>query len=134
MDCQEDDEDVIPSIARHVYANLGPGHAECTYHNAVAVALRLRSIPYESEKIVPVSYEGYTVGHRRVDIIVDRRLVLEFKAVAKINDAAVTQARSYLELLDLDRAYVINFAGEECQIQCVTRQTTRKALPPETGP
>lgn len=134
MDRQEDDEDVIPSIARHVYANLGPGHAECTYHNAMAVALRLRSIPYESELIVPVSYEGYTVGHRRADIIVDRRLVLEFKAVAKINDAAVTQTRSYLELLDLDRAYIINFAGDDCQIQCVTRPSTHTASLPETVP
>jgi len=132
MDCQE--EDVIPTIARHVYENLGPGHAECTYHNAMAVALRLRAIPYESEKIVPVSYEGHTVGHRRADIIVDRRLVLEFKAVAKINDAAVTQARSYLELLDLERAYIINFAGEECQVRLVTRPTTHTASPLETVP
>ena len=116
----------VPSLAKRIYAALGPGYSERVYHNAMEVELRKSGVPYETERHVPIKYEGHVIGTLRSDIIIDRRVVLEFKAVAKINDAAITQARIYLEQLDLNEAFVINFAGkEECEIRHVFPSESR---------
>jgi GxxExxY protein len=119
---------MIEKYARHIYATLGAGYSERIYHNAMEVLLRKHSVPYESERVVPVEFEGHVIGNLRADIIVDRRVVLEFKSIAKIGDKDEQQARNYLRLLNLDEAMLINFGknfeirrvllGEEMSTSC----------------
>src|SRR5210317_568783 len=57
--------------AQTVYDALGPGYNECVYHKAMEVLLRKQGVQYESERIVPIVFEGHTIGNVRSDIIVD---------------------------------------------------------------
>ena len=86
------------------------------------VLLRTEGIPYETERIVPVTFRGHTIGNMRADLIVDKTLVVELKATKTLNPTMTTQARKYL--LDLPHAILVNFpqpTGEDCEVAVVVK-------------
>lgn len=101
--------DEVEAFARKIHETLGPGFSERVYHNCMEVELRENGIKYESERWLPIFYKGHTVGTLRADIVVENSVIVEFKAVAKLNEAAETQARNYLFLTGLREAVLINF-------------------------
>ena len=102
-------DELLRKISEDIWSSLGPGYSESVYHCAFEVALRDRQIPYETERIVPVYYQGQNVGHVRADLIIDRKAVVELKSVSKINETYRIQTRNYLTLLGLSQGYLINF-------------------------
>ena len=112
--------DKIISLAREVYHRLGPGFSERVYHNAMEVLLRKENIPYETERIVPINFDGHTIGNMRADLIVDKTLIVELKAVKTLTPAMNTQTKKYLQLLDLDIALLVNFPQTDGCLECET--------------
>lgn len=102
-------DEFLKGIAENIWASLGPGYSESVYHCAFEVALRRAGIYYETERIIPVFYEGQNVGHVRADLIVNRRYVIELKAVGKLNETYRIQTQNYMKLLDLEEGFLINF-------------------------
>tara|TARA_R110002072_G_scaffold13429_2_gene56444 strand:+ start:6945 stop:7286 length:342 start_codon:yes stop_codon:yes gene_type:complete len=98
----------MDEIARHVCKTLGSGYSERVYHNAIEVLLRKNGIAYESERIVPIEFEGHVIGNLRADLIVDGT-VIELKAVKTLNECMKTQATNYLKLTGHTRSLLINF-------------------------
>ena len=96
-------------FANQIYESLGPGYSESVYHRAFEVLLRREGIQYETERIVPIVFEGHTIGNLRIDLIVDGTIIVELKAIAKLNEAAKIQAKNYLKLTGLPKAVLINF-------------------------
>lgn len=92
-----------------VHKELGPGLPELVYRNALSRELMLRGIAHEVEHRVPIHYKGELVGQGWVDILVDRRLVLELKVAESISPMHVAQAIAYLQALKLKLALVANF-------------------------
>ena len=114
---------MIHQYAQYVYKTLGPGFSEKIYHNAMEVVLRKNGIHYETERIVPIVFEGHTIGNLRADIIINNKIVLELKSVKTVNDVMVTQAQNYLKLTGLTESYLINFPptlNTELEIRYVT--------------
>jgi GxxExxY protein len=103
----------LRTIAQDIWDSLGPGYSESVYHCAFEVALRREGAYYETERIVPVFYDGQNVGHVRADLIVDRKIVLELKSVGKLNEGYRIQTQNYLKLLDLEVGYLINFPDKK---------------------
>lgn len=99
-----------------IYKYLGPGYNECVYHKAMEVMLRAQGVQYESERIVPIVFQGHTIGNVRSDIIVEGRVVLEFKSVRVLTDAAALQTRNYLRLTGLSLGYLINFGHQRLEV------------------
>jgi GxxExxY protein len=60
-----------------------------------------------------VYYAGQNVGHVRADLIVDRKAVIELKSVSKLNETYRIQTQNYLQLLDLNEGYLINFPDKK---------------------
>ncbi|CAN5510614.1 GxxExxY protein [soil metagenome] len=102
----------VMGAAIEVHSQLGPGHPESAYRNALAHEFGLRGISYEMEVPVVVLYKGKIVGSGRVDLIVERVLVLELKTVESITGVHKAQAGSYLAALNLQLALLINFNVE----------------------
>ena len=100
---------MIQQYAQHVYKILGPGYSERVYHNAMEVVLRKNGIHYETERIVPIVFEGHTIGNLRADLILNNKTVVELKSVKTMNDVMVTQAQNYLRLTCFTEGYLINF-------------------------
>jgi GxxExxY protein len=100
---------LIGTFARRIWEDMGPGFSERVYHNAMEVCLRKSFIPYETERVIPITFEGHTLGNMRADLIVDQRLIVELKSVRAIKDEHRVQTRLYLKLLGLSEALLINF-------------------------
>jgi len=99
----------IEDLAKQIYSQLGGGYSERVYHNAMEVLLRKHGLQYESERIVPIPFEGHVIGNMRCDIIINNKIILEFKTIKTLNEQAELQAYNYLNLTHLHEAYLINF-------------------------
>jgi len=124
----------IKNIAHRVYLKLGYGYSESVYHNAMEVELRAHGIPYETERIIPIEYEGHVIGNLRADLIIDKKMIVELKSTRNLNDAARVQAQQYMKLLGLPEAILINF-GLELQVEELvatarSAQGVRSSTPP----
>ena len=113
-------EPTLQEIARDIWQSLGPGYSESVYHCAFEVALRNRSMYYETERIIPVFYDGQNVGNVRADLIIDRKVVVELKSVSKLNEQYRIQTRNYLKLLNLETGYLINFPDKNGPLEFET--------------
>jgi GxxExxY protein len=120
----------ISAMARDIWDSLGPGYSESVYHCAFEVALRRAGLYYETERIVPVFYDGLNVGHVRADLIVDRKVVLELKSVGKLNETYRIQTRNYLKLLNLEVGYLINFPDKVGPMEIERIERARDVSPP----
>ena len=96
------------SIAIH--RALGPGLLESAYAACLTYELAKRGVSFAREVAVPVVYEGVRLdcGYR-VDFVVERSLVVEIKAVAKLLPIHSAQVITYLRLLQIDDGLLINF-------------------------
>jgi GxxExxY protein len=99
----------VIDAAVEVHRHLGPGYAESVYENALAIELGLRGISFQRQAGFNVSYKGHEVGEGRMDMLVDRSLVVELKAVDRLTEVHFSQAISYLKASGLPLALLINF-------------------------
>ena len=121
-------EPILRGIADDIWSSLGPGYSESVYHCAFEVALRNRTMYYETERIIPVFYDGQNVGNVRADLIIDRKVVVELKSVSKLNEQYRIQTRNYLNLLQLNVGYLINFPDKNGALEF------EEILRPKIGP
>jgi GxxExxY protein len=102
---------VIVHAAIEVHRTLGgPGLLESVYEEALTVELRLRGMKVERQKSVPIAYKGRRLAtDLRIDMLVGDRVIVECKATTLHNRLFEAQALTYLRLMDLRLALVINF-------------------------
>lgn len=115
----------IETYATEIYSQLGPGYSERVYHNAMEVLLRSKNIPYESERIIPIPFQGHVIGNLRADIVIDNKIILEFKTIKTLNESAEVQGHNYLRLTGLETAYLINFPpfqNRSVEVRCISRR------------
>ena len=58
-----------------------------------------------------IFYEGIDIGTRRVDFFVEGKIMVEIKAITKLNDQYINQCRNYLEAYNLPVGLLLNFAS-----------------------
>ena len=105
---------MIEGLCRQVYRSLGAGYSERIYHNALEVLLRKDGVPYETERIIPVLFEGHTIGNLRADLILDNKLIVEIKAVkGPFNSSMKVQLENYRTLTGIDDGILVNFPQGE---------------------
>ncbi len=101
--------DVI-AAAIEVHKSLGPGLLESTYEVCLCRELEIRGISFERQKPLPVTYKGFELdcGYR-LDVVVASTLILELKAVDRIESIHEAQMLTYLRLTGLKLGLLINF-------------------------
>jgi GxxExxY protein len=112
MEFEEDDPltRAVIGAAIEVHRILGPGLLESVYHRALVRELELRDIPHESLVRLPLTYKGLPLGDDLVmDVVVDRRLVLELKAVDELAPIHDAQLLTYLRLSGIRLGLLLNF-------------------------
>jgi GxxExxY protein len=89
------------------------------------VGLRKLSIPYQTERIVPIMFDEHAIGNIRADLIVDTRIIVELKSVKTLKDEHRIQTRMYMRLLGLSEAVLINFpnSGSDLEVEDLTSST-----------
>lgn len=99
----------VIGAAIEVHRILGPGLLESSYEKALSVELQLHGIPCERQVEVDVTYKGDIIKGQRLDILVEKQVVVECKAVSKLPDVAAAQVLSYLKATGLKRGLLLYF-------------------------
>jgi len=88
----------------------GPGLLESVYEEALVFELDRRGLRAQRQKTVPILYKAERLASDlRLDLLVAEKVVVECKAATAHNPVFEAQALTYLRLLDLRLALVINF-------------------------
>lgn len=102
----------IIGAAIEVHRLLGSRLLESIYEAALCHELQLRGLVAERQVEVDVIYKGIMIKGQKVDILVEKQVVVELKAVSKMPEVATAQTLSYLKATGLKRALLLNF-GEQ---------------------
>lgn len=101
---------MIVEAAIEVHRLLGPGLLESAYEEALCHELNLRRIPFERQKSMPLSYKGIKLNcGYRLDLLVDGLVVIELKAVERMEPIFEAQLLTYLKLTELWLGMLLNF-------------------------
>jgi GxxExxY protein len=99
----------VIGAAIEVHRRLGPGFLESVYEEALCIELKLRGIPFERQVKRDIDYKGHSVGEGRMDLLVDKWLVVELKAVDGLAPIHSAQVISYLKATGYRLGLLINF-------------------------
>ncbi len=102
----------IIGCAMKVHNTMGPGFQEVIYQRCLAIELENEGVRFQREKEQKVYYNDIHVGTRRADFIVEDSVVIELKAVVKIEDAHIAQAKNYTVAYNFPKGLLINFGGK----------------------
>jgi GxxExxY protein len=100
----------IIGAAIEVHRVLGPGLLESVYERCLSRELELRGIVNERQVLLPVVYKGIHLEEGyRIDILVERKVVVEVKAVDAIAPVHEAQLLTYLRLSNIHVGLLLNF-------------------------
>jgi GxxExxY protein len=99
----------IIGAAIAVHRELGPGKLESVYERALAIELHAQRMPFRTQVPIPMLYRGESVGDFFADLIVDRKVLVELKAVDALRSVHRAQVLSYLRATGLELGLLINF-------------------------
>jgi len=88
---------------------------EVIYQRALSIEMRKQGIAFERELAMPLFYDGLSIGSRRVDFFVENTVMVELKALVKIEDVHLAQAMNYVEAYRLEIGLLINFGAKSLQ-------------------
>ncbi len=118
MDSQENEQfkhreltEKIIGIFYEVYNELGFGFLESVYENSLSIALRDNGFEVQQQIGIPVQFRGIQVGVFEADILVNRCVFLELKAVRAIDPAHIAQLMNYLKATEIEVGLLLNFGS-----------------------
>lgn len=112
----------IIGCAMTVHTKLKNGLPEKYYHKAMEIECKAQGLPFRSEVEIPVFYRGIDIGKRYCDMIVDSKVILEFKATSQLQPIDLAQALNYLELTKYEIGLLINFGGKSLEFKRLINQ------------
>jgi len=99
----------IIGCAIEVHRNLGPGLLESIYEKALCHEFKLNKLKFVDQLSIPIIYKGVTLGEHRIDLLVEDEVVVELKAVDRLDPVFTAQLLSYLKLTKKKLGLLINF-------------------------
>lgn len=109
----------IIGCAMQVHRFLGNGFQEVIYQRALAIEKRLAGLEFEREKEMQIFYREEDIGIRRVDFFVEGKVMVEIKAIEKLEDVHKAQAINYCEAYNIADGLLINFGGKSLDFKRV---------------
>lgn len=113
-------ESLIKKVIQCVYnvrLQLSSGFLETVYQKALLIELSKQNIQAEAEVPVDVYYDDSVVGEYRADIVVEKKIILEIKAIQHLLPVHEAQLVNYLTATKIDCGLLINFGGERLEIR-----------------
>ncbi len=100
----------ILDAAYKVHSELGPGLLESSYQACLVYELKNKGLEVEVEKPLPLIYKEIKLEYGyRIDILVERKVVIELKTVDAFKDVHIAQVLTYLKLSGCKVGLLINF-------------------------
>jgi GxxExxY protein len=112
---REDTHQLI-GLCMEIHRELGKGHDEVIYKDALVVELNRANVLFAREKKFEVNYKGVVLPHfYYADFVVADKILFEAKAAEKLTDAHVKQALNYLAASKLRLGLLVNFGADSLE-------------------
>jgi GxxExxY protein len=112
---------VIIGAAMKVHQYFGPGYPEIIYQRAMMIELAKANINASAEVEEPVKYHNEVIGKRRIDIIVENKVLIELKAVAVMDNECHNQVLNCLQVFEYEVGLLINFGKRSLEYKRFAR-------------
>jgi GxxExxY protein len=109
----------INGCAMKVHNALGNGFQEVIYQRCLAIELDRAGLSFGREIEQEIYYDGIEVGKRRADFVVENKVIVELKALIKLEDVHLAQAKNYVVAYDFPIGLLINFGAQSLQFKKV---------------
>ncbi len=106
----------IIGAAMAVHSSLGSGFLESVYQEALEIEFKSRNIPFEREKVLPITYrEKPLKSVFKADFVCFGMVIVELKALQHLSGAEEAQIINYLKAASLQKAILLNFGTSSLQ-------------------
>ena len=109
----------IIGCAMKVHSTLGNGFQEVIYQRAMCIEMDKLSLSFQREMEMTIYYDGIDIGTRRVDFFVEEVIMVELKALIKLEDVHLAQAMNYCQAYNLPIGLLINFGSKSLEFKRV---------------
>ena len=101
---------IVIGAAIEVHNILGPGLLESVYEECLGIELDRRNVKFERQKALQIEYKGVSINDAyRMDMVIDKGLIVELKACERIEPVHEAQLLTYLKLTNIKYGLIINF-------------------------
>ena len=127
---------VIVGVFFTVFNRLGFGFLETVYVRCLEILLKRRGLLVEREYPVEIYFEGELVGRHRLDMLVERRIIVEVKSSERLSDVPKKQLRNYLAATGLRLGLILHFGprAEYCRVIGPRSPITNTTATPHANP
>jgi GxxExxY protein len=111
-----DETGQLIGFCMEIHRELGKGHDEVIYKDALVVELNRTNIQFSRENKYEIKYKGVILPHfYRADFVIWNKILFEAKAVEQLTDAHVKQVLNYLAAAKLRLGLLVNFGTESLE-------------------
>lgn len=120
----------IIGCAMRVHSALGNGFQEVIYQRALQIEMQYDGLEFQREMEMAIFYRDEQIGTRRVDFFVEGLVMVELKALIKLEDVHLAQAMNYLEAYKMEIGLLINFGARSLEFKRVHNNKLLKSSNP----
>ena len=103
----------LVGLCMEIHRELGKGHDEVIYKDALVVELTRAGIPFLREKNYEITYKGVVLPHSYyADFVIWDKIPFEAKAVEKLTDSHIKQVLNYLAASQIRVGLLVNFGAD----------------------
>ena len=107
----------IIGCAMKVHSTLGNGFQEVVYQRALAIEMKNQGLSFQRELEMPLFYDNKHIGSRRVDFLVEEKVMVELKATVQLEDVHLAQGLNYLVAYKVDLGLLMNFGTQSLEVK-----------------
>ena len=115
----------IIGAAMKVHSTLGNGFQEVIYQRALTIEMAKQGLSFQRELEMQIYYDGQEIGTRRVDFLVEDKVMVELKALTTLEDVHLAQAINYLEAYKLEVGLLLNFGAKSLEYRRLIKSLNR---------
>ena len=112
----------IIGCAFKVHSKMGTGYQEIIYQRCLEIELKKAGLSVQTEVEIVIFYDNIEVGKRRVDFLIENRIVVEIKAITTLENVHLAQALNYLEAFKLEVGLLLNFGSKSLEVKRLINQ------------
>jgi GxxExxY protein len=119
----------IIGAAMQVHSTLGNGFQEVIYQRALQIEMPFHDLLFQREMEMPIFYRDLQIGKRRVDFFVEGLIMVELKAVIRLEDVHLAQGLNYLEAYNMEVGLLINFGAKSLEFHRLLNKKFKSTMP-----
>jgi GxxExxY protein len=120
----------LVGLCMEIHRELGKGHDEVIYKDALVIELQRAQIQFARERKYEVAYKGIVLPHfYYADFVIGEKILFEAKAVEQLTEVHVKQVLNYLAASKLELGLLVNFGGDSLEWKRVVLSRKNKPEP-----